>query len=469
MSAIWLGAAIGFFSAGPCAAQDYHWRRAYFPHNNSDPWSAVAFNPLSHGRVIFAGPLFVGGIFRSDDGGNTWVEHATLLDTNALSRINDVHQVFCLPSDTNIVFAITSNSLYRSTDGGITWDDRYNHDTLGGGLGLGFGGIDAECMAYSAKENAIYYGEPPDGGLFRSIDSGASWTQLDTTSDSIRFFSMDVSQDVPPSIIQSTDFDGSFAFSSDEGSSWAVTFRPDAYFESPKIVFSWQAVNSTTGKHSIAIAQQWKRVESSNDSSFLSTTDGGASWQILNGPAFAWGLDIDQRTSMLSKPRDPAYPRPLHFFTGLFDARQDTGNGMVQETTDGGLSWHSINFPQGVPGDTLNPIVQEVWVIKYDTTSGRIAVATDSGIYIADPSSGVAEAPPPTPPIQLTQDADFVTLSSQMPIASIRVFDLAGRQIIESDPMRNIFRISIAQYPPGVYAIEVFVEGQPPFRKIVEW
>src|SRR5665213_434453 len=90
-AAVWLFVIIGFFLAQPCGAQQYKWRRAYFPENNSDPWSAVAFNPLSHGRIIFAGPLFPGGVFRSDDGGITWVEHATLLDTNGYP-INEVHQ-----------------------------------------------------------------------------------------------------------------------------------------------------------------------------------------------------------------------------------------------------------------------------------------------------------------------------------------------------------------------------------------
>jgi hypothetical protein len=455
-------------SAQPCSAQQYRWRRAYFPQNNSDSWSAVAFNPLSHGRIIFAGPLFVGGVFRSDDGGNTWTEHAALLDPDGIP-IDEVHQIFCLPSDTNIVFAITPSVFYRSTDGGITWDDRFNHDSLGG-LFHNFGGIDAEGLGYNAADNTIYYGEP-ETGLMRSADSGADWTQVDFASDAIRFFSMDVSQDSPPSIIESSEVDGSFAYSTNQGNSWSVSFRTNEYFESPKIVFSWQALDTATGKHSVAIAQRWDPVESRADSSFLATTDGGATWQILpNPPALTWGIDIDQRASMLSKPGDAAYPRPLHFFTGLFDADQDTvPNGMVQETTDGGISWHSINFPKGIRGDTASPYVREVWVIKYDTTSGRLAVASDSGIYIGDQSDGVTAPPQAGPPIQLTQRANFITLTSQMPIESIHIFDIAGREILESAPMRDVFRINTTQYLSGVYAIEAFIEGQPPFRKIVEW
>jgi hypothetical protein len=90
-------------------------------------------------------------------------------------------------------------------------------------------------------------------------------------------------------------------------------------------------------------------------------------------------------------------------------------------------------------------------------------------MYIADLSDGVAAKPPAAPPIQLTQGADFITLTSQMPIESIHIFDIAGREILESAPMRNTFRINTTQYLSGVYAIEAFIEGQPPFRKIVEW
>src|SRR5665213_577402 len=307
-----------------CSAQPYHWRFAL-----SGSWTSVAFNPRSNGQVIFAGPDFVAGIFRSDDGGHTWVEHDSLLDPNGFP-ISGIAQVFVLPSDTNIVFGISDSRLYRSTDGGFTWDDRYNDDTL-----LDLGGVDGETMGYNAAEDAIYYGETYGRGLWRSTDKGANWTLLTPNHDTLEEFdALGVSQGLPglngaaPIILQSTFQYGNIARSSDLGQSWAVTLHPPGENrEVPKIVFSWNALNPVTLEPTIAIVQRWRTA----DTSFLATPDGGLTWQILAGaPADVWGLDIDQRTSMLSKPGDPAYPRPLHFFTGFFEVNQDTiPNGLV--------------------------------------------------------------------------------------------------------------------------------------------
>ena len=459
------------FAASNAGAQSYRWRFAL-----PESWQSVAFNPFSKGQVIFAGPTFVEGIFRSDDGGHTWVQHDSIRDPDATHPIiYSIHQVFVLPSDTSIVFAVNNTTLYRSTDGGFTWDDRYNNDSL-----LDLGGVNGETIGYNDEEHALYYGETYGRGLWRSTDKGADWTLVSrlidvNNPDSIYYDALGVSQGLPglnnaaPIILQSSFSVGNIARSSDLGQTWSVTFQSPQLLprEVPKIVFSWSALDPATGEPTVAIAQRWPTV----DSSFLATTDGGLTWKILTGaPANVWGLDIDQRTSMLSKPGDPAYPRPLHFFTGLFDVNQDTiPNGLVQETTDGGISWHSIGFPKGVAGDTANPHTREIWVIKYDTTSGRLAVATDSGIYIGDPASGVVESQPAISAIQLTQDDGSVTLSAQTPIESIRLFDMLGRQIFESAPAQEVFRLATSQYPHGAYAIEAYPRGQPPFRKLVEW
>ncbi len=454
-------------------AQQYHWQRTL-----PDTWTSIAFNPLSHGRVIFAGSDFPGGIVRSNDGGKTWALQDSVIDPLAFP-IAAIHQIFVLPSDTSIVFAIGTNDFYRSTDGGLIWNDLFNDDTLGGQTGNSFGGIGAECMGYNSKEDALYYGEEnveqPRAGVWRSTDHGADWLPVgyhnigieDTTHDSVQLYSMDVSQDSPPEIIQSTQTLGSFlGYSSDTGGHWMLTFFGTENVETPKIVFSWNQVSPATGKHDVAIVQRWP----TNDSSLVATTDGGASWQILNAPNRLWGLDIDQRVSMLSKPGDPAYPLPLHYFTGFFNVDPDTiSNGMVQETTDGGISWHSINFPTGIPGNPADSHVRQVWVIKYDTTSGRLAVATDSGIYIGDLISAVSPQQGSQSTIEFSQNANDVSLTSPRPIASVRVFDLTGRDIFEASPRNTSFRIDFASFPHGVYAVEALCESEQPFRKLIIW
>ena len=476
-----LFAAVMLINAPSVYAQEYQWHRANIPLFNGNMWTSIAFNPLSHGRIIFAGPDFVGGIFRSDDGGTTFIEHDSLLDPSGFP-IGFVHQILVLPSDTSVVFAISENGFYRSTDGGLTWNDLYNDDTLGGQTSNFFGGIGAECLEYNSQEDDLYYGEENTGtigaGVWQSSDHGADWVPvgfhvfIDTngsihTYDSAQLYSMDASQDSPPELIQSTLTVGSLeAYSTDLGSNWNFSFLGTNNVETPKIVFSWHQISPITGKHDVAIVQRWP----ANDSSLIATPDGGRTWQILHAPSHLWGLDIDQRVSMLSKPGNAAYPLPLHYFTGFFNVDQDTiPNGMVQETTDGGISWLSINFPHGISGDTLNPKVREIWVLKYDTSSSQIAVAADSGIYIGDLVNSVASEPVNSNVISILQNSYCILLSSAKPIESVRLFDIFGRKLLEVSPRKTVFQINSVNYPHGVYAIEAYVSGKQPYRKLVQF
>ena len=462
---------------GSVQAQEFHWERTL-----PDSWLSIAFNPLSHGRVLFAGPANTDGIVRSDDGGRSWVRHDSVILATGESDvlpINHVDQIFVVPSDTNIVLAATEDDFYRSTDGGQTWRDVYNydsasqHDTLGANY-FNFGGIDDESIAYNASEDALYYGEPGTG-VWRSNDRGADWMQLDTASYQglIGLFSMDVSQDSPPLLLQSTEINGgSLARSTDLGRTWIPSFRDlsgatDSR-EFPKIVFSWSAANPATDEHDVAISQRWPTY----DSNIIATTHGGLTWRIIQSHSRVWGLDIDQRQSMLSKPGDPAYPLPLHFFTGLFNVDQDTiPDGMVQETTDGGSSWHSIGFPKGVSGDTANPLVTEIWVIKYDTSSRTLAVSTDSGIYIGYPANGSVNplSPPAQSAITVLQDDNSIRVASPQPMTCVRIFDMLGREIFESASSLTPIEIPTINFPRGVYAIEAVAVGEPLFRKLVEF
>src|ERR1051326_3458162 len=88
---------------------------------------SVALNPLSDGKIIFAGPGGFDGIYRSNDGGATWSDNLT---EGLKPEINGVHQIYCIPSDTSVVLALTPNRLYRSTNGGYSW--YIVSDTIGG-------------------------------------------------------------------------------------------------------------------------------------------------------------------------------------------------------------------------------------------------------------------------------------------------------------------------------------------------
>jgi len=129
--------------------------RWYLPY--SPAAGAVRSFALAGQRIWAA--VEVGGVIRSDDGGDTW-----RIFTRGVHE--DVHWVEIHPHDPEVLFAATGGGLYRTRDGGQTWDalgddytravwiDPDNPRTVLAGPALGIGRL---------------------GRIMRSDDSGDTW------------------------------------------------------------------------------------------------------------------------------------------------------------------------------------------------------------------------------------------------------------------------------------------------------
>jgi len=120
------------------------------------------------------------GIFRTTDGGKTW-EKVLYKDENT----GGIDVAFD-PHNPNILFAALwqarrtswsmssggpGSGLYRSNDGGTTWKHIEEH-----GLPKGpYGRIGVAVAANSDRVYALIEAHNPDGGLYRSDDGGESW------------------------------------------------------------------------------------------------------------------------------------------------------------------------------------------------------------------------------------------------------------------------------------------------------
>ncbi len=102
-----------------------------------------------------------GGVYRSDDGGATWEK---LNDDRSLrQRAFYYTRIFADPQDEDVVYALNVG-FYRSTDGGVTFDERVrvphgdNHDL------------------WIAPDNPDRMVNANDGGANVSFNGGKSWT-----------------------------------------------------------------------------------------------------------------------------------------------------------------------------------------------------------------------------------------------------------------------------------------------------
>jgi len=127
------------------------------------------------------------GIYKSTDGGKTW-SHKGLADTNTIARIV-VH-----PTDSNIVYVAASGNewtpnpdrgVYKTTDGGETWDMILQKDNLTGAVDLDMDPGDPNIL-YAATWQRVRkrWNDPrtePDYtgcGIHKSTDGGATWQEV---------------------------------------------------------------------------------------------------------------------------------------------------------------------------------------------------------------------------------------------------------------------------------------------------
>ena len=144
---------------------------------------------VASGEGLHRPDLSVGnGIYKSTDAGKTWV-HLGLADSQQIPAL------VVDPRDPNRVFAAVlghpygpsdERGIYRSTDGGQTWQKVVSKDENTGGSDIEIDPSNPDIIYASMwearegpwEDNNDFDG--PGGGLFKSTDNGVTWRRLTT-------------------------------------------------------------------------------------------------------------------------------------------------------------------------------------------------------------------------------------------------------------------------------------------------
>ena len=131
-------------------------------------------NDVSHGD----------GVYRSTDGGTTW-EHKGLDDTRHIARIR-IH-----PRDPDLVYVAAlghafgpnaERGVFRSKDGGETWDQVLTKSDNAGAADLSLDPNNPRVFYASIWEARRTFWDMssggPDSGLYKSTDGGDTWAEL---------------------------------------------------------------------------------------------------------------------------------------------------------------------------------------------------------------------------------------------------------------------------------------------------
>lgn len=220
------------------------------------------------------------GLFRSADGGRTW-ESATLAGQDAmnLARANGA-----------VVWAAGHEVLAKSTDGGVTWQD-VSPD--------GLPGLDVHGFAVDPRDPKTLYAAIAGQGLFRSTDGGASFSVV---SREVGPGAMALAV-TPDGRILAGDMQQGLHTSADGGNTWKPTLQA---------ALMGLAVNPKDSQRVVATGP-----------GILLSTDGGRNWRTV--------LPLSQGAG----PVAWAPSRPRVAYVVGFDKT-------LYKTEDGGATWRLV-------------------------------------------------------------------------------------------------------------------------------
>ena len=388
--------------------------------------SAITIDP-NDTNTIYVGtsprltPQAAAGIFKSTDGGASWVQLGSGFPDgntgNATQFFGQIINVIVVdPANSQTVYLASNNGVFRSQDGGLNW----------GARGVNSNG-DVRSLVLDATSpvaNRILYGGITNQGIFQSTDGGQNWAQImgaatpvvagALAGGNIRKSVVALAPPTSPAAaggiqVLYANFSGGggapdpvgIFVSTDQGANWALqasagmpgntqggySFHMAVDPASPgdganDTIYlgavghgrstdsgaNFTALNGLhADNHSWAFAPQpggGSTVFCGNDGGIFRSTDGGNTWNSLNSGGLQTGLFYN----MSVKPDATA--------SVTLGAMQDNG---VQTTSGAaGLSWSS---PQGGDG----------WSVAYDGVTANQAYAT-SGFWPGQDNNGNIQA-----------------------------------------------------------------------------
>lgn len=332
----------------------------------------VVIDPTNEDIILVAamGPLFRNdanrGVYRTQDGGDTWEQVLFVSDsTGAIDMA--IH-----PTNGNILYAAMwermrrpeatifggeTSGLYRSTDGGDTWDEMTT------GLPSAANEKGRISIAISQSNPDVLYARYANAagsiqGVYRSQDGGDTWQEQNSsqlTNVGFHWWFRGIFVDpTDENTIYNVDF--VVEKSTDGGASWAPAF-PNVHVDQHALAF-----NSATASEVLL----------GNDGGlYYSADDGASSTKDLT-------LPITQLYRMYVDPQDA---------DKIYAGAQDNS---TMRTTTGGLSnWNIING-----GDGFQPLVDanDTNVIYALSQRGNFVKSTNNAGSFSGATSGIASA-----------------------------------------------------------------------------
>jgi photosystem II stability/assembly factor-like uncharacterized protein len=265
------------------------------------------------------------GVYKSIDGGSSWSKMG-------LENSEHIGKILVDPRSSDVVYVAAQGplwapggdrGLYKTTDGGATWDAVLEISENTGITDIVFDPRNPDVIyaaAYQRRRHVwTLINGGPEGAIYKSTDAGASWTKLERglPKGDIGRIGLAVAPsdgNIVYAIIEAAGDGSGFYRSTDAGSNWKK--RSDYVSRSPQYY------------QEIIVDPTDASVVYSNDTWFQRTEDGGKNWTRINDGR----MHVDNHALWID-PQNPEY-----LLVG--------NDGGVYESFDRGQTWSfKLNLP----------------------------------------------------------------------------------------------------------------------------
>ena len=309
---------------------------------------------MAKDATIFVGTIGQ-GIWRSRDGGETWDRSRLQVRPGrfGMSGESEVRAFAVHPQDHRTVYAGTDTGVYRSQDGGDSWEK----------LESPMNDVPIWVLAVDPVEPDIVFAGTRPSALFRTRDAGRTWDKLDV--DLVDECPNVVVPRVTAMLVDPEDHDSVWAgievdgvrHSSDGGDTWETV---DGSISDPDI------------HHMVVSPGPPKTLLTITPGEVFSSTDGGCTWE---GVGVAPQVSLPYCRAAAVKEDDPNV-----VYMGSGEGAYG-GVGALHRSSDRGRTWEPIPLrvkPNGTVHNLATHPADPDFLVA-SSINGQVFVSTDAG------------------------------------------------------------------------------------------